>query len=719
MARLPQAGLRLPALGWGAVAAVFATAFLARLVVGSELARTALYQAPQLDQLEFLLWTRGLVERGFSWPSIPSKGPGYALFLAFWLKLTGSLTAARVVQAALGAGTCVLAAGLSAKLFDRRTAIATGLLLALYGPLVYIDTTLLAEGPMIFLLVGVLAVYGAPWRGWVRAVIIGALLGVAAVVRATVVLLVPVFALLVLFDLRWDAAAKGFRQPRRWLAAALVALAAFAMILPITWEMGAVTGSRFLTQASGGLNYYMGNLPGREGVPWARLGGEWNRLEAMATTAGAITAVEQDRFYMAETRKAIAADVPGYLTTLGHKLLWLFQAEEIRESHSYHFFRQQSKLLAWLPGFGLLLPLTGLGLWVAWKRRALPASLVVYLAVLGATCVLVIMASRYRLPLVPVLGIFAGAGVIALVDAARQRRLRMLAALAVAGLVLFALTQVRRHAPSRDLSEEWALSGDSYLTLGRPADAEAAYVRALRENPGSALALAGLGRLELDRGNLPAARERLEQALAANPDYVAALFEKARLEARQGRAPAAEQALRAALKLQPKDVPSLELLGGLLLGRGAVEEAEQVLSRALAAKPGSAEAHLGLARLLGARGRPADGLDHAREATRLAPQRLDAWTALAFLALDAGDIATAEQALARAEALSSTSPEVAWAKALLLRAQGRREELDAALRALLTQQPRFEPAARLLLANAAELGRETEAREFLGGLREN
>lgn len=704
-------------LGWGAAAVILAVAFLVRVIVASELGRTALYQVPQLDQAEYLLWAKGLAAQGFSWPSIPSKGAGYALFLAFWWKLTGSLFAVRVVQAALGAGTCLLAAGMAARLFDRRAGLATGLALALYGPLVYIDTTLLAEGPLIFLLVAALAVYSSRWRGWVRAAVIGALLGIAALVRATAVLLLPVFALLAILDPRWDAESKGFRHPRRWLAAALVVLAGVAVILPINWEMGAVTGGRLLTQASGGLNYYMGNLPGRDGVPWARLGGEWNRLEAMAVAAGATTAVEQDRFYMAETRRAIAADIPGYLGTLARKLLWLFQAEEIRESHSFHFFTEQSRLLAWLPGFGLLLPLAGIGLWAAWKRRTLPLHLVAYTLVIAATCVFIVMASRYRLPLVPVLGIYAGAGVIVLADAARERRWRRLAALAAAGLALFALTQVRRHAPSHDLSEEWALTGLSLESQGKSADAEAAFRRALAANPRAALALAGLGRLELERGNLPAARRLLDQALAASPDFVIALFEKARLELREGNALAAEQALRAALKLQPDDVPSLELLGGILLQRGALDEAEPMLTRALEVRPGSAEAHLGLARLAGARRNPAAGLAHAREATRLAPGRADAWTALAFLALETGDTATAAEALARAEASSPGSPEVAWGQALLLRAQGRREELDTALRALLTRQPRFEPAARLLLANAAELGLEAEAREFLAGLR--
>lgn len=704
-------------LGWVAVAAVFAAAFLVRLVVGSELARTALYQAPQLDQLEFLLWARGLGERGFSWPSVPTKGPGYPLFLALWLKATDSLTAVRVVQAAMGAGTCLLTAGLAAKLFDRRAGIAAGLLLALYGPLVYVDTALLAEGLLIFLLMLALTVFGARWRPWVRAAVVGALLGAAALVRATAAALVPAFVLLVLFDPRWDETAHGWREPRRLASAGALALAALLAILPITVTMSATTGSPFLIQGYGGLNFYMGNLPGSEGVPYARPGGEWNRLEAKAIAAGASTAAAQDRYYMADARKAIAADFPGYLTTLGRKLLWLLQAEEVRESHSYHFFRGQSKLLAWLPGFGLLLPLAGIGLWAAWKRRALPASLVVYLAVIAATGVLVIVASRYRLPLVPVLGVFAGGGIMALADAARCREVRQLAALGTAGLLLFGLTHLRRHDPSHALAEEWALSGDSYLSLSRPAEAESAYRRALETNPRAALALAGLGRLELDRGNLPAAKDLLSRALAETPDYVAALFEKARLELRQGNAPAAEEALRAAIALQPEDVPSLELLGGILLRRGATTEAEPLFTRLLALKPGSVEAHLGLARLAGARSDPRAGLAHAREAARLAPQHLDAWTTLAFLALDAGDPATAEEALARAEGLSRASPEVEWGKALLLRAQGRREELDAALRALLTRQPRFEPAARLLLANAAELGREAEAREFLGGLR--
>lgn len=698
---------------WGA--GIFALAFGVRAVVALELGRTALYRQPQLDQLEFLIWARGLLERGFSWPSLPTKGPGYAVLLAGLLHLFGgSLPAVRLAQAALGGLTCVLAALLARRFFGDGAALAAGLLLALYGPLAYVDTAFLAEGPFLLLLVAALVVFTLPGRPLPAAGGAGALLGLAALVRATALGLMPALALVALLSRRRE-------EPVGWgkraAAAALLVAAALAVVLPVSLPMGRTTGGSLVIQGYGGLNFLMGNDPAGRGLPAARLGGSWDRLEGEAARQGLTGAAEQDRFFLAEARRAIAANPLGWLRVLAAKAFWLLQAEEIRDSHSFYFFRSRSALLVWLPGWGLLFPLAVWGMVVAVRRRRVPAALVVYLAVFAATCIGIIMASRYRLPMVPALAAFAGLGAAAAAGALGSRRWRELAVCLGVLAAAAVAAHLERDAASRNLAEEWALSGTAELSGGDKVAAAAAFRQALAADPGSALAWDGLGELRLAAGDLPGAREALDRALALNPDFALAHRDHARVLLAAGEMPAAVAELRRALELRPRDLDSLELLGPLLLAQGKVDAAEEVFRRVVALQPSNVAAELGLARIAGARRRPAQGVPHARRAAELAPGSLEAWTTLALLAVDAGEADVADTALGRAASLAGEeAPQVLWGRALLQRLRGQRDAVDETLRRLLRRQPGFADAARLLVANAAEQGRRAEAEEFLAGL---
>lgn len=659
--RAPRSAQAAPPgeLGIRGAVLVFTLALALRLLVLRDLAPLPLFRTPQLDQLEFLIWARGLLERGFSWPAVPTKGPGYAVFLALLLKLGGSsLGFVRITQAVLGAGTAVLTAALGARHFGRRAGVFAGALVALAGPLIFAELSLVAEGLLVALLAGALFAWSAVERPMPRALAVGLLLGAAILVRATSLALVIAFLILLLLG-------AGPLAPRLRAAAILLA-SCLVVALPVTLAMSRTTGSVLLVQGYGGLNLYMGNSPGKDGTPWARLGGEWNRLEAGAIAAGAKTAAEQDSYYLRATGAAIAADPAGWLSVLGKKLLWLLANEEIRDSHGIHFFREQSVLLSWLPGFGLILALAFGGALSLGRAALTERDLLAYLGAFALTCVAIIMGSRYRLPLLPALAAFAGVGLDRLLGALRAGERRRAAALALSAVGVFALSLLPRHLPSRNPAEEWALTGTALVSEHELAAAEAAYRQALTADATSGLAAAGLAALALDRGELATAKPLLERALRHQPDDVALLFESARLALAERRTADAESSLAKALALQPEDVPSLELLGPLLLARGETRDAEKLLRRALALKPASVEANLGLARLLGARREPGEGLAFAiRAAEASGNTRLDAVFAVAFLAIDAGRTDVARGALSRAEELAPGHPQVALGRSLL------------------------------------------------------
>src|SRR5205814_9519480 len=123
-------------------AIVFAIAFVDRIVVALRLDALPISRHPQYDAFEYLGWARRVAAGDFTWPVSPPHGPGYPYFLGALLAATGgSVLAARIVQALLGALTCVLVARVGARWFGERAGLAAGIVLALYAPLIWIDVS--------------------------------------------------------------------------------------------------------------------------------------------------------------------------------------------------------------------------------------------------------------------------------------------------------------------------------------------------------------------------------------------------------------------------------------------------------------------------------------------------------------------------------------------------------------------------------------------------
>lgn len=681
----PTMGRELRELGGAWIAAILLVALVVRLLVNADLSRTILYSSPQLDHLEFLRWARSIAAGAPIW--MPSHAPGYPFFLGYLLRLfDGSVAAARTVQAALGAATCLLVALLGSRWFGRRSGIAAGLLVAVYGPLVFIESGLLAEGP--FVLLAMLALYWItlPRQPLWAAGIAGLAVGLATVFRATGILLLPAMLLIVLTD----------RRRRRLASAVVVAATCLLLVLPVARSFGEKFDSGLFLQGFGGLNFLMGNDPSGSGVPSARLGGGWDLLSGEAFHAGAITAGQRERYYYRKALRRIGEDPLGFGRMLLVKSFWLLQNEEPRETHSICFFRASSPILRLLPGFWLVLPLAATGVWLAWRQRRLPAAPLWFLLFLSASCVLFVVSLRYRLPLVPVLAVFAGLSLIWCFDAARAKRWRSVARWSAAVLAILALTLAWTHPPSRDVAEELALSASSLERDGRLEEAAATYREALELDADSAYALAGLGRTLLRQGDLEAAASAFARAITANPAFSGGHGGMGSVRWMQGRPQEAIQSYREALRLAPDSGRIARDLGTLLVQQGELTEALAVFEQILLFNPNEIRALLAVARIQGALERPREGMAAAARAAELDPADLEAWVLYAMLASYAGDLPAAERALERAGAMGgATDPRVRFGWVILLQQRGERDRAEQLLASLLADFPDFDPARAL------------------------
>ncbi|HEX7182005.1 MAG TPA: tetratricopeptide repeat protein [Thermoanaerobaculia bacterium] len=697
-------------LGWVWSAGVFAFAALVRLIVASQLGDTTLFQSPQLDSLEYLVWAKKVAAGEMIWPVPPPHGLGYPVFLGVLLRLfDGSLAAARTIQALLGAGSCLLAAAIGSRAFGRRTGIAAGVVLALCAPLVFLEVSLLGEGLLVFLLLLALWVFTAIEKPVPRAVVTGVVLAAATLVRPTALVLLPILLALLVLERP--------RERRAWTGAGLLLAAFLVVAAPVIWKISRANAAFVPVQGYSGYAFYIGNRLDGDGLPSPRLGRGWELLVNEAARAGVEGPAAQDRYYRDKAFAGMRERPGTWLSLLASKALWLVQAEEIRDSHSYYFFEDQSGLLRLLPGFGLLFALAACGIGIAVARRRLPRAVLLYLIGFAAATVITMVGTRYRIPLAPALAIFAGLALVWAWDAARARRRREIGLFAVAFLAALGLAHARAYPPSHNLAEEWTLTG---MSLEKEEDFQAAaeaYDKALAADPGYVSAWEGIGRSRIKQGDLAGAEEALRKALQVDPRSQPARFYLGVALRQAGRTDEAVRELRESLALAPEDVPTLHTLGELLLAGNDFAGAQELFQRIVAQKPDDAAAQLALARIAGATNRPAEGIAAATRAAELKPEDPEAWLLLARLALGAQDAAAAERALQRVDALvGRENPQVALTWALLYRLQGRFEEADQTLRGTIARYPGFQPAVALFLANAAEQGRRAEAEAFLRSL---
>ncbi|MEP6768374.1 MAG: tetratricopeptide repeat protein [Acidobacteriota bacterium] len=684
---------------------ILGAAFFVRLGVSSDLGSTPLFRTPQLDSREYFTWAEQIAAGNFAWPVPPAHGPGYSFFLGALLAIfDGSLAVVRLVQAALGAVTCLLAARLSTRLFGRTAGLVTGFALALYGPLALTDVSVLSEGLLLFLLCAAFLVLSGRQESRARLAAGGVLFGLAAIVRPTCLLFLPPILVWIAWRGGWRARALG--------GAAILAAACAIPILPVAVANVRSTPGPVLIQGHGGLNFYIGNSPRLGGVPSVRPGEAWDRLEAEPARHGVTRPAGQDRYFYAKTFREIGDAPLAWVRLLGAKAVWAVQADEIRDTFSYGFFRNESSILRLLPGFGLLFPLAAAGIAVAARSRPRPVLLWIWLVTALTTCVLLVVASRYRLPAVPALAILAGAGIAGLIgrpSGSWRLRAPALAALCAGAVIC----QLRVHEPSHQFSEEWSASGTALNHEKELPAAVRDFDRALALNERYAPARVGRGAVLLNLGRMDEAERELRRAVELEPQSRVALTELGIALDRLNRPGEAEAWYRAAIALDPEDPATRRTLGGNLLRQGRAAESEAVLRDVVRRAPADAGTRLALARALGAQRRTAEALVEVREATRLDPSSGDAWLTMAMLAVDAGQLPEAETALEGAERAGAPGRDTSMGRALLYRAERLPDRVDRELRPLVRSDPGFRPAVELFLQNARERGAEREAIDFL------
>jgi len=319
------------------------------------------------------------------------------------VRLLQALAGAFVALAVYGAARCCFRG-------DRLTALIAGGITALYPYLVYYTGLLAGENLYIPLLAASAWALtclvtgsggGLPRAPALLPLLAGLFCGLTFLARSSILLFIPLAVLLIFIAL----------GRRRGAVAALLMLLAFCVtVSPWVIRNHRVHGEFVLMPTKGGLNLWMRNHPDvvRPEFLEAGLGFPDERAARLEKTEllaypdlEGLSEVERNRLITGRAVRFIAAN-PGYYASLCvRRFVWLMSVTGKKS-------RGPLYLAVGLLSYGLVLPLSAAGAYLAWRRRMkgalVPAALVLYTIALHT---LFHGGIRYRLPVDPLMGILA------------------------------------------------------------------------------------------------------------------------------------------------------------------------------------------------------------------------------------------------------------------------------------------------------------------------
>ena len=414
-----------------------------------------------------------------AWPPVApfERPPLYIWFVGCVYAVLGSApVAVLLIQAALGSLLCWVVYDVARMLFDDlRVAAGSAVAAAISGPLIYFDAQLLSGSLDVFLQIASLwcvlrGGQSSNPASWIAA---GLLIALSAINRGVVLLWLPFILLWIWLPPRW-------REQRK--AGALLSIALLAPLAitvgPVAWRnarldephLGAASTSetlarlvsgRFVMIASNsGINFYLGNHPvlrdlNRLDHPEHMQHYDRIRMAPVNRAITAYSALNED--LLASTLRHMANSPAAWLRLMGTKLAELVNGTEITRNTSLYADRGDSPilwLLLWRTGLsfpnGLVIPFGLTGLFLArhrWREQ-LPA--MTSLLVHSIFIVAYFVTARYRLPMLPVLGIYAVYAGVSLYDRIRDgasaSATRLAVGLIAAGLLAnLPIVQVNRH----------------------------------------------------------------------------------------------------------------------------------------------------------------------------------------------------------------------------------------------------------------------------------
>jgi predicted negative regulator of RcsB-dependent stress response len=583
---------------------IFSFALAIRLIYFCESSANPSFQTPIVDSKTYDEIARTFAKNqilgsNFFWQSF-----FYPFFLSVvYFFSDNSIIFAKVIQVLLGALTCALTYRLGEVIFDRRTGIIAGFITAFYGPMFFYDSELLATGWAAFWAVVIVSLFlkvkekDKSWHWF--------LLGLSS---ALGIITRPEFLLIFLAGCIW----LWLRVPRELSLAprfgAIFAGVALVMV-PVSIAAAYATGRFSVVSSSGGLNLYIGNNPNYCETLTIRPGEEWGRLliKLPAQSGMGNSVWEEDRFFKQQVIKYVKNQPLDFAKGLGRKMLELVCSREIPRNLNIYMFGRWSqllRLLTWKASgfgfpFGVIFPLAVLGVIFNWRR--IPVPVILFVVMYSLSIILVFVAGRYKVPMVPILAILAAGGLVSVVKRVRLMRWRelILIAAVVVGTVLLSTLPGPFCQEQVDFEPEFfQFVGHGLIKQGLNDKAMECLSEALRLKPDYNETYFYMGEALRGQGKVSEAIEHYRKALRLKLDSSIEYITHNNLGAalaEQGKVDEAIEQYKETIRLKPDYPIVYNNLGTALLRQGKVDEAIEQYKEALRLKPDFPEVRKNLA----------------------------------------------------------------------------------------------------------------------------
>jgi tetratricopeptide (TPR) repeat protein len=696
---------------------IFLIALVVRLVHVWSMRRSPFFDALLGDARSYDAWGHRIAAGDVIGHDVFYQAPLYAYFLGAIYTWRGGLLAVRVCQAIVGAGACALLARAGERLFGRRAGLAAGLMLALYAPAIFFDGLIQKSVLDTFLLCLLLALLAdlvgdvtsparppvfQSWR-WFG---VGAAVGLLALTRENALVFVPVLLAWIWWGLQGSRAA-------RVRAAAMVIAGGVVVLVPVGVRNAVAGGEFHLTTAQSGPNFFIGNQARADGtyVPLrpGRGSPEYEQADAAELASRAagrqLSAGEVSRYWTRRALDYIRSHPVDWMRLEARKLRLLWNDAEILDTESQESHEDYSPalfLLARAARFGVLMPLACLGLWISWDDRRRLWLLYAMVAAYSLSVLAFYVVARYRLPVVPILMMFAAVAVVrgrAFVSTLKPAR-------AITGLALLAVVALWCNIPAASADAMRAATyqnlGTTLQESGRVDEAVEAFQRALALEPDYAPAHNSLGSVLRQQGRHDEAIAQLESALRLQPDFDAARFNLANARADRGDWARAIAEYETLLRRRPDAVDVQSNLGIALAGANRPGEAVEHFRAAATLAPQDAKAHYNLGHALLMRGDSSEAVEHLARALEIDPGDRTAHDELGSAYLAKQDFANAEREFRESVRLSPRAAEAHNNLGIALASVGRFDEATAEFEIALRIDSGFDQArANLRAAQSA------------------
>ncbi len=512
-------------------------AFLVRLVYLLELSGQPGFLVPMVDEKWHWEWAHEILQKSFWGEGAYFRAPLYPYFLALLVKIAaGSIFWVKFLQILLCGGTAFFLYRLADGLFGEKTALVSGLIYAFYGTLVFYEAMFLIPVLFLFLLVWGMhrMVRHRDSRSLKKWAITGLILGLAAISRPNVLLVIPFLVFWIYYThSRLMPFAKRIKAPLALLAGVVI------VIVPITIRNIVVTGDFILISSQGGVNFYLGNNQYADGltmimpevdldesITWRQFI-PLTKAAAEKETGRELSEAELSSFW---NRKAIdfILDNPGkFLELVWKKTIYLLNGFENSDNADIYYERTKSRLysvLLWKSPlffpFGVLLPLTLVGIYLRRDDAARLWPLYIFILAYSPSIVLFLVTARHRLPLVPFMIVIASAGLVRLLSGLKRIGPKKLG-IAIA-LFVVAAALVNRTYYEEGFTNPFQIhfnEGIKYERLEDYVSAEKEYRLADEHYPYSAALINNLAFVQFQLGKLDEAEKNYFRAIKLKAEY--------------------------------------------------------------------------------------------------------------------------------------------------------------------------------------------------------